>query len=127
MDLDHICNGESQHIAICHHNWLTENVLETFHCLLKAIRDAADEMYATGYQAPVTGLSGRPKYDLLREQLLYFIENSFSSNMISSMLVVSLSTIRRRLSEYGLSIRQMYSQISDRQLRTPGAYRINIS
>ena len=52
-----------------------------------------------------------------REQLLYFIENGFSCNMISSMLGVSLSTIHRRLSEYGLSIRQTYSQISDGQLR----------
>ena len=74
--------------------------------------------YATGYQAPVlsTGLSGRPRYDLPREQLLYFIENGFSCNMISSMLGVSLSTTRRRLSEYVLSIRQTYSQISDGQL-----------
>ena len=34
------------------------------------------------------------------------------------MLGVSLSTIRRRFSEYGLSIRQTYSQILDGQLHT---------
>ena len=37
--------------------------------------------------------------------------------MLSSMLGVSLSTIRCRLSWYSLSIRQTYSQISDGQLR----------
>ena len=65
---------------------VTENVLEIVRCLVKAIRDAADEIYATGYQAPVlsTGLSGRPRDDLPREQLLHFIiENGFSCNMIS--------------------------------------------
>ena len=43
-------------MAIFYHNWSTENVLETVCCLVKAIRDAADEIYATGYQAPVLSL-----------------------------------------------------------------------
>ena len=43
-------------MAIFYHNWSTENVLKTVCCLVKAIRDAADEIYATGYQAPVLSL-----------------------------------------------------------------------
>ena len=35
-----------------------------------------------------------------------------------SMLGVSLSTIRRRMKEYGLAIRETYSQISDSDLNS---------
>ena len=59
----------------------------------------------------------RPKYDLPRGQLLYFIEHGFTCSRISSMLGVSQSTLRRRMSEYGLSIRNTYSDISENELR----------
>lgn len=62
------------------------------------------------------GLIGRPSYDICYDQLLYLIENKFSVPTISDMLGVSVRTIHRRMSEYGLSIRDHYSCVSDQQL-----------
>ncbi len=60
---------------------------------------------------------GRPRYDLPVEQLVYFVEHGFTCSKISDMLGISLRTVRRRMSEYGISIRQMYSNLSDHELK----------
>lgn len=59
---------------------------------------------------------GRPRFEVLREQLVYLIEHGFSCVQISEMMGVSLRTVRRRMSEYGLSIRQTYSALGDDEL-----------
>lgn len=62
------------------------------------------------------GLVGRPSYHISYEQLLYLIENRFSVPKIADMLGVSVRTIHRRMNDYGLSIRDQYSCLSDQQL-----------
>ena len=59
---------------------------------------------------------GRPSFEIPCEQLSYLIENHFSVPQIATMLRVSIRTIRRRMSEFGLSIRAQYSDISDSDL-----------
>lgn len=59
---------------------------------------------------------GRPRFEVLREQLVYLIENGFSCVQISEMTGVSLRIVRRRMSEYGLSIRQTYTSIGEDEL-----------
>ena len=49
-------------------------------------------------------------------QIEYLIENRFTALQIAQMLGVSLSTIRRKMALYGLSIRAEYAQISDDEL-----------
>ena len=59
---------------------------------------------------------GRPRYNLPVEQLVYFVEHGFTCIKISELLGISLRTVRRRMSAYGISIRQMYSNLSDNEL-----------
>ena len=47
---------------------------------------------------------------------MYFLEHGFSGQQVANMLGVPLSTVQRRMREYGLSIRQTYSQISKVEL-----------
>ena len=47
------------------------------------------------------------KTKISKEQLEYFLQNGFSA--IASMLGVSLQTVRRRLTEFGLSVRCYYT------------------
>ena len=63
-----------------------------------------------------TGHRGRPKYVVAQEQLEFLIEGHFSVPEISKLLGVSTRTVERRMSEYGLNIRQSYSQINDSDL-----------
>lgn len=50
----------------------------------------------SGYQAPLqqTGSKGRPRYEITRQQLEYFILNGFKGTDIADMLCVSLRTVR---------------------------------
>ena len=66
-------------------------------CLCQ-IRDETENDYA-GYHAPLQAPSccGRPSYIVGRGQLVYFIEHGFTAQQMSTMLGVSLSTIRRRM------------------------------
>ena len=58
----------------------------------------------------------RPSFDIPYEQLAYLIEHRFSVPHIADMLGVSVRTVRRRMSAYGLSISVQYSSISDPDL-----------
>lgn len=56
---------------------------------------------------------GRPKFCIGLEQLSMLLEHRFSVPQIADMLGVSVSTIRRRMTEYGLSVAATYSTLSD--------------
>ena len=62
------------------------------------------------------GFVGRPSYDIPYQQMLFLIEHRFSVPQIADMLGVSVRTIRRRMTTFGLSIRAQYSNISDQEL-----------
>ena len=71
-----------------------------------------------GFYATVRfgGRRGRPRIDITEEVLMYFLDHDFSAVSIAMLLRVSLSTIRRRMSEFGLSVRSNYSAIPDDEL-----------
>ena len=52
-----------------------------------------------------TSSVGRPKFVITREQLIYKLEYDISMPHIAHALGVSENTIKRRLREYGISIR----------------------
>ena len=64
----------------------------------------------------LTGLSGRPPYDIPQSQLEALIELGFSCAAIARMLSVSLRTLRRCRAEFGIPAGRLYSEISDRHL-----------
>ena len=82
-------------------------------CLQEAISEST---YTNRPTLVFSGNSGRPKYDIPIIQLQYLIENGFSIRDISVIAGVSERTISRRLQQYGLSIRQQYSQVNDAEL-----------
>lgn len=59
---------------------------------------------------------GRPSYSIPEETILFYIENGFTIKQMSSLLSVSEKTVVNRMKEFGLSIRQTYSEINDEYL-----------
>ena len=55
---------------------------------------------------------GRPKF-ALRKELQFHLEHRFSILQIGKMLNISERTIKRRLKEFSLSIKETYSEISN--------------
>ena len=74
---------------------------------------------ATAYTSPVVhevGVLGRPRYLVPQCLLESLIESGFSVPQIADILFISVRTVRRRMSEYGLSIRATYSAITEQDL-----------
>ncbi len=63
-----------------------------------------------------SGSRGRPKFEITQQQLEYLLNLGFSCREVSDNLGVSLRTIRRRMTEDGLSVSSLYSNLSDDDL-----------
>lgn len=63
-----------------------------------------------------TGTAGRPSFEIPEAQILFLVEQGFSSTDMGIMMGVSSRTIRRRMQQYGVSIRESYSTMSDAAL-----------
>jgi hypothetical protein len=76
------------------------------------------DIYHTSSPLPQQGTCcrGRPKFEILEEQLELFLEYNFSVEKIAKMLGVSSKTIHPRLKQYGLSVKNTYSDMNDNQL-----------
>lgn len=59
---------------------------------------------------------GRPACVISREQLDYLLGHGFSVPRISKMMGVSISTVRRRMTVYGLRVGSTYSRITNEEL-----------
>ena len=59
---------------------------------------------------------GRPRYHIAEEQLASLLELNFNCADIATMFGVSLRTIRRRMSEYNLSVKACYTVIDETDL-----------
>lgn len=93
---------------------------DTRRCL-EGVLSSAGELVSTGYTAPLEQASrfngcGRPRFSVTKEQLEYFLSMGFRYRKVAEMLGVSLRTVRRRMTEYGLSVGDLYSQITDQAL-----------
>ena len=47
---------------------------------------------------------GRPRFDIPRRQLQFLIESGFTGPQSAAIIGVSLTTVRRRMSDYGLYV-----------------------
>ena len=85
--------------------------------ILRAFLDAKNT--AGGYfhfEVVLSGSPGRLSLCISEEQLSFLIENNFTVPQIANMLGVSIRTVRRRMTDHGLSIRRQYSNLSDQDL-----------
>ena len=82
-------------------------------CLLQEIQNDISVTDFSGHTSQL--LCGRPKLDVSVEQLEHLLNIGLNCP-IASLLGVSLRTIRRRMSEFGLSVRARYTTLSNSQL-----------
>ena len=83
--------------------------------LINERKDTSCAAFRSGVLRPCG--SGRPKFDIRKEQLEHLLQLHFSCPKIAMLLGVSIRTIRRRMTEYELSVSGLYSRISDSELQ----------
>jgi hypothetical protein len=95
---------------------VTQGIVRVLSTISSTLMDRNAE--PCGYYPPVifTGALGRPKISITHAMLRYFFSHGFSASTIAMLLQVSLSTVRRRMSEFGIMARDLYSRISDSEL-----------
>lgn len=96
---------------------LTQEEREAIDCVREAVRvvrTAGERVLVI--PSMIARSRGRPSFVITREQLESLIETNFTVPQMAHMLGVSVSTIRRRMDLYNLSIRAMYATISDEEL-----------
>lgn len=74
------------------------------------------EDYSYHLRVNFSGERGRPKIVITQQMLDYFFGIGFSASTTARLLHVSLRTLRRRMSDFGILIRDRYSNISDDEL-----------
>ena len=72
--------------------------------------------YETPLPVPIGGQRGRPRFEISREQIDFFLEQNFTSKDISCLMGVSESTVKRRIREFGINVRDGYCDFNDEQL-----------
>ena len=96
-----------------------QQACESVRVAVANLRDIGDRNYAVSEYVPCVcegGGVGRPRFDIPREQLEALIETHFTAPQMAGMLGVSVRTVRRRMSEFNLSIRSQYAELTDSEL-----------
>ena len=109
---------------------LDESECKAVDSILKAfsvINDVVDNLQNTDSFSTMTitteatlvsdGSVGWPKFDISELQLRTLLEENFSVPDIAKILGVSVSTIRCQITDFDLSVHQMYTKISSEELQ----------
>ena len=83
---------------------------------IQELRTFLETVSVYAVQPVQTGAVGRPSIDVSPNQPSFLIENGFSVPQMADMIGVSVRTVQRRMSEFGLSIRAQYSAITNTEL-----------
>ncbi|KAI9549071.1 hypothetical protein NQZ68_003606 [Dissostichus eleginoides] len=120
LDLDYlefICMSEMTLIrSLSAHINFPQEVLEGLLQLVTRITTEVDGRRTTVVVDRTVGERGRPKLVVSKDHLQNLIEMDLSVPCISKLLGISCKTVRRRMQQWGLSIRESYSKMTDDEL-----------
>lgn len=78
-----------------------------------AIRDTLSDLLESNYHQ---ARRGRPTLPIEESHIKFYVENNFTVAQIADLFSCSKRTIERRMQQYGIRMRERYSNISDRDL-----------
>lgn len=88
--------------------------------LLSIENEVLGEERITDYHFAITtainGIRGRPKFQVNMDQVVYLISQGIKCSQISSMLGVSLRTLKRRMSNDGISVAKCFLNVNNEEL-----------
>ena len=86
---------------------------------MRLLQDRHHEfMFSRRSEAPVlqSGCAGRPRFDIPEQQLRFLVQSGFTGTQMAEIIGVSLRTVRRRMTDYGLNISEQYADVTDHEL-----------
>lgn len=95
---------------------LSQGIIQALQELFGLIRQHLDSTAPDTAVGSVIGLRGRPRFAVERQQLAEMLQTNLSVPCIAELQGVSVRTIFRRMREFGVSVSELYSSISDEEL-----------
>ena len=86
--------------------------------LVRHLLESSEQQMETRYHAPITKeeRGGKPRLYIPRKHLAHLLEKRCTVPHIANILRVSVRTVRRRMTEYDLSVHALYSDLTDQEL-----------
>ena len=97
-------------------------LIELFQSTFRLLNTEAEQIQMVPFNSEsaadivFNGSSGRPAYNISKETLQYLLDLNFSITQIAFILRVSVSTVKRRLKYFSLSVTETYSKMCDEDL-----------
>ena len=105
-------------IRLCGLDLINDEIAELITDTLNKLR-TVEELHNNNHASVglvYSGRPGRPRFEISREQLTYLLRYELSVRSIADVLCVAERTIFRRMREYGLSVGETFSAISNEEL-----------
>ncbi|XP_041838357.1 uncharacterized protein LOC121638006 isoform X2 [Melanotaenia boesemani] len=103
--------------ALSRHVNIHLEIVQALQEFLRLVMDHIDHAnVAVTTVETVTGARGRPMYVVEKERLVELLELNLPVKSIAKLLGISARTVHRRMTEYGLSVNQNYSTLTDEEL-----------
>ena len=93
-------------------------LLTQIHHLLVSIETEifGQETITANFGITTLGVRGRPNFKVNMDQVMYLLSHGFKCPQISSMLGISLRTLRRRMSDDNISVSSCFVDMSNEEL-----------
>lgn len=88
--------------AIVNSGEFLDSVVSSIRQVLGILKDVMSHNQRTASETEVRRGRGIPAFDIREEQLLFLVDNGFKVSQISQLLGVSVRTVERRLSAFGI-------------------------
>ena len=100
-----ILRSEYLNEALVNSGQFTDRDVSAISEILSILRDVANNNQPETRELEVRfGRRGRPSFDIREDQLVFLLESGFKVPQISQLLGVSIRTVERRLSAFGIKM-----------------------
>ena len=89
-----------------------QEIVNQLERMLSDLNNNDCENFSYHLRVNFSGERGRPKIVITQQMLDYFFGLGFSASTTACLLHVSLRTLRRRMSEFGILIRDQYHRVT---------------
>ncbi|XP_039530305.1 uncharacterized protein LOC120480945 isoform X1 [Pimephales promelas] len=120
LDLDYlqfICTQEMVLFsAFSNQIYLPESIVNGLAELYRLVTEEKSNQVVEVFIQVTHGAAGRPRFDVSHDYLLHLLHQGLTVSCIASVLGVSRRTVYRRMADLNITVRGLYSTLSDAEL-----------
>ncbi len=120
LDLDYLQFICTQEIVLCsafsEQIPLPESIMDGLTHLYRLVTQHKSNQVLEVFVEVSHGAAGRPRFQVSQDYLVHLLHQGLKVSWIASLLGVSMRTVYRRMAELNITVRGLYSTLSDSEL-----------